>query len=149
MKTKFRKIAALALSLVLICALAAAVYAYEVSEAGVKVWCYDVQFHTLVEGDGTYVRAEMIEDVSGNGNYNSTVTLNYTYCPADQNRPSAYVSGKVVHTFTRYTGLKYADYTLNGNSYLMVDATGTTVVTKTVNGTTYTTEAAPVTIYIN
>lgn len=150
MKKSARKILSLVLSLFLICALAATAFAnfYEVSDVGEDVECNEVEFHTFVGGDGTYAKAEMVAVHVGEHGFSGTVTLKCTYCPEDQNRPSAYSTTTVSHNFISTAGVRYVDYFANAGS-LLVDATGTTVVTQTVNGTTYTTEAAPVTIYIN
>ena len=152
MKKSARRILTLVLTLVLVCTLAAIALAvddeYQVSAVSESTDCHDVYFRTFVGGDGTCAIAKMVVENPGEGSFDATVILDYTYCPDNQMRPSAYLTGTKTHSFTRYTGVKHTDHTL-GSSYTMIEATGHLVVEKSVGKTTYTTEGAYATIYIN
>ena len=149
MKTKFRKIAALALSLVLICALAVSAFAVVYIEGNSdSVWCFDVKFHTEMLGNGTFVTTTMVEDAHGGNTYTGLITISYTICPEDQLRPNNYQSGSTSYSFTRYSTEKFKRYN-PPSGYTMIEATGKTQITQTVNGAVYTTTTAPVTVTLD
>ena len=158
MKKSARKILTLTLSLVLIFVLATSVFAavtdtvdydeFEVYALGAGVWCNDIKFQTFVGGDGTFALARMVTLQPGAHYFEGTVTLNYTYCPENEMRPSAYRSGTVSRSISSQSGARYIDY-FAADGYIMISATGKTFLSQTAYGTTYTTETAPVTISIN
>ena len=143
---KFRKISALILALALICALAVSVFADTlVTGTSGSVHTYDVYFHTQMSGDGTFAQADAIIETPGYLNFDGTIYLNYTYCPDDQMRPSSYQTGSKTYAFSRYSTVKYLRY-VPSSGYVMIEATGKTQITKTVNGAVYSTPTAPVTV---
>ena len=158
MKKSARKILTLTLSLVLIFVLATSVFAavtdtvdyddFEVYAFGAGIWCNDIKFQTFVGGDGTFALARMVTLQPGAHYFDGTVTLNYTYCPEDEMRPSAYRSGTVSCSFSSQSGARYVDY-FAASDCIMIEATGSTFVSQTAYGASYTARTAPVTISIN
>ena len=129
MKTKFRKIAALALSLVLICALAAVAFAVNVPFED-KYYDYDnIRMTHTIYGYADHAVA-WIEFQTWNGtaipsdfafSYNGRVS--YNYCPEDRVRPDACTPGGL--NASNYVTRSYASISTNfipdGN--IMYDAT--------------------------
>ena len=151
MKKSVRRILSLVLILVLACAIAISCYAYEsgyeFSAVGDAVLFNGVCFRTVVEGDESFAKATMEEVASDGTRFSGTVTLEYTYCPENQLRPSAYVTGTISRNFTSVSGARYIDYFASYYD-LMIDATGRSSVTKTINNEPHTMETDAVTIYI-
>ena len=148
MKTKFRKIATIALSLVLICTLAVSAFATVIFDSGEQTECGEVTFHTYVEGNADYAEARIVFDEVGPLTFDGKTILNYTYCVEDQVRPLYYQYGTKTQEFARYSDVKYATYTVS-SGYIMIEATGKTQITQTINGVEYSTTTAPVTITLD
>lgn len=146
---KFRRISALMLALALICALAVSAFADTlITGTSGSVHTYDVYFHTKMSGNGTYAQADAMIETPGYLDFDGTIYLNYTYCPADQMRPTYYQTGSQTQLFSRYSTVKYTRYTAS-SGYAMIEATGKTQITKTVNGAVYSTTTAPITVTLD
>lgn len=144
-----RRILALALSLALVCALAATVFATPINIIGEPLTCGVVDFHTYVEGDSTYgmARADVENESSFTNTFSGTIRLSYTICPEDQIRPLYYEEGTTATlSFTKASGIRYVTYTITNSRYCMIDATGHTYMKQTVNGSIYEVTARPVTL---
>ena len=149
MKNSTRKILALVLTLVLICALAVAAFATPMEIEGETLPCGNVRFHTYVEGDSTYGFAQAVveNEESFTNSFNGTIRMSYTICPEDQIRPLYYEEGATnTQSFNRFSGARFVSYQVPSSRYCMIEATGYTYMKQTVNGSTFEVTARPVTL---
>lgn len=149
MKNSTRKLLALVLTLVLICALAVAAFATPMEIEGEILICGRVNFYTHVEGDSTYgmARAIVTNEESFTNAFNGTIRMSYTICPEDQIRPLYYEEGTTTtQSFSRASGARFTSYQITNTRYCMIDATGHTYMKQILNGSTFEVTARPVTL---
>lgn len=133
MKTKFRRILALVLTLVLICTLAVAAFAEEEEEpieSTSREYDYG-QIHLVqtIEGYDKYATAvtslhyENGTPVPDNYISKSGGDIDYQYCPEDHIHPSTYVEDSQTFPYVQHTGPEVPVSTDElANGYMMVDA---------------------------
>ena len=138
MKKSARRILALALSLVLICTLAATVFASTIVRDNDQTTIDDVRVDVALEVDDTTIRA--ITSISGNVSTATGVAdvgMTYTYCSEDNIRPSYYQTGRRSGTLFVYEEIRSASLTKNvGSGYVVIDATAQFVVDVTTPNVT-------------
>ena len=139
---KFRKISALALALVLICALAVSAFAATGTERNAT--CGSVVYTVRLEGTIDYATASVVVYQSGTKNFSGSIVLDYVYCDETMVRPSNYVYASVTRVFTKFTVSTNGSRTVecpSGN--VMIEASAdyqiveqTTSTTTTITNTT-------------
>ena len=132
MKTKFRKIAALALSLVLICALAVVAFASTTTVTDYENYIYDnvLLQHKLVCYENRANAVITLLDLDGTApnqpvSFSYSGTINYQYCWAEQVRPNNYVSGTKSDSGSSSTYIKVITTGSVGSDNIMIDASMT------------------------
>ena len=149
MKKSARRILALALTLVLICTLAATAFAVttERDSDGTNFGALHVDVELLV-ADTVITATTTISGVVRNSTGIADVGMTYTYCREDLVRPNYYQTGRDSDTLFTDESHTTASLTNNvGSSYVVIDATAQFVVDVTTP--TITAEFAPEPLHVD
>lgn len=149
MKKSVRKILTLALTLVLICTLAATAFAVSIESDSAETDFGNLHLKVTLEVADTEIKATTT--ISGVVRYSTGIAdvgMTYTYCREDLVRPNYYQTGRDSDTLFTNESHTTASLTNNvGSSYVVIDATAQFVVDVTTP--TITAEFAPEPLHVD
>jgi hypothetical protein len=135
---KFRRISTLALTLVLICTLAATAFAVSIESDSAETDFGNLHLKVTLEVADTEIKATTtISRVVSDSTGTADVGMTYTYCREDQVRPSYYQTGRHSGTLFVDGNSRTASLTKDvGSGYVVIDATAQFVVDVTTQNVT-------------